>query len=50
MAHTTKIKKYATVSAVITRLDGTIEDLGVIASTKKKSILGRLFKWLMSLK
>lgn len=39
-----------TLSAVITRADGTKEDLGVIAefNNKKIGLFGRFFKWLMS--
>ena len=39
--------KEATISAVITRADGTVEDLGVIARMRKESIFRRVIKWLM---
>jgi hypothetical protein len=43
--------KYTEVSAIITRADGTVEDLGVISKMKKeskiKSFFRRIFKWQM---
>ena len=41
-----KLKNYATVSAVVTRADGTVEDLGIIATGKKQSMLKRFWLWL----
>lgn len=35
----TKVKAVTTVSAVIKRKDGTIEDLGVVASTDKGNVV-----------
>lgn len=32
-----KLKLKATVSAVVTRADGTVEDLGIVASSEKDS-------------
>jgi hypothetical protein len=44
-----KIGNNVSVSAVITRADGTIEDLGIIAyaDNKKDSKIRRMLKWLM---
>jgi hypothetical protein len=44
-----KSKYNVVISAKIIRNDGTIEDLGVIASTKqrKQNILRRAWRWLM---
>ena len=35
MAQEAKSKGYATVSAVVTRADGKVEDLGIISDTRK---------------
>lgn len=41
---TAKTKPRVTIEAVITRADGTIENLGVIASTKKGNIIQKLLR------
>jgi hypothetical protein len=39
-----KSKPNVTISAVITRADGTVEDLGVIASTKQGNVFTKFIK------
>jgi hypothetical protein len=41
---TAKTKPRVTIEAVIMRADGTIENLGVIASTKKGNIIQRILR------
>jgi hypothetical protein len=41
-----KPKPRLIVSAVVTRADGTVEDLGIIADSKKPTIIERIKKWL----
>ena len=37
-----KAKPVVTISAIVTRADGTVEDLGEIASSKKKNVFGKI--------
>jgi hypothetical protein len=47
MANNTRSLGYSTVSAVVKRADGTVEDLGVISIVRPRlSIFRRLWTWL----
>jgi len=39
-----RVKRSVEVSAVVTRANGKVEDLGVIASTQKGNVVETLFK------
>jgi hypothetical protein len=45
-----KMKGYCTVSAVVTRADRTVEDLGIICSSKPKTRMEKIKDWLVSIK
>ena len=50
MALTSKINSTLTLSAVITRADGTVEDLGIISTSKKKTILNKIMDYIKNIR